>query len=61
MWECDTCTRTFYSQNAVEQHMYALGHWEHYCKPCERVFDNGNNLRMVFLSFLPSQYTDYPN
>lgn len=49
MWECDTCTRTFNSLKASEQHMNALGHWEHYCTPCRRMFDNGNNLRMVFL------------
>ena len=49
MSECDTCTRTFSSLRAAEQHMNALGHWEHYCAQCKRSFDNGNNLRMVFL------------
>lgn len=57
MWECDKCTRTFNSLRAVNQHMDALGHWEHYCAPCGRMFDNGNNLRMVsLLSHLSQQY-----
>lgn len=46
MWECDTCTRTFNSFRASEQHMDARGHWAHYCAPCRRKFDNSNNLRM---------------
>ena len=53
MWECDTCTRTFNSLKAAEQHMNARGHWEHYCAPCRRMFDNGNNLRMVSLPSSP--------
>ena len=51
MWECDTCTRTFNSLKASEQHMNARGHWEHYCAPCKRMFNSGNNLRMVSLLF----------
>lgn len=59
MWECDTCMRTFNSMRAAEQHMNALGHWQHYCAPCQRRLDNGNSLRMVSLLF--SHYTlPYP-
>ncbi|KAF6813038.1 zinc finger protein [Colletotrichum plurivorum] len=54
-FECDSCSRFFGSQKAVEQHMTALGHWadpasdgpNYYCDydACSEAFDDEEGLR----------------
>lgn len=34
--ECNTCTRTFQSEHAKEQHMTAVGHWYYRRSPASR-------------------------
>ncbi|KAF1983621.1 zinc finger protein [Aulographum hederae CBS 113979] len=43
-YECDTCTRTFANQAAVNQHMNALDHWapRFNCESCGRDFSSQN-------------------
>ncbi|EXU97482.1 double-stranded RNA-binding type zinc finger domain protein [Metarhizium robertsii] len=40
MYECDSCTRVFYSYRSCEQHMDALDHWAplYECETCTREF-----------------------
>ena len=43
-YECDICSWNFRTEYAREQHHSS----EHaYCEPCQRPFQNENNLRMV--------------
>jgi len=44
MYECETCSHRSRSWSSVEKHMDANGHWEHWCKKCERKFSNKNSL-----------------
>ncbi|KAJ5610787.1 zinc finger protein [Penicillium lagena] len=45
-FECDTCYFSSFSQSVVNQHMSDEGHCEHYCRSCQRQFQNDNNLQM---------------
>lgn len=49
-YECESCEKVFSSKSAVENHMHAKRHWEHYCDECKLVFDDANCLRMVCAS-----------
>lgn len=46
--EYEHCPRAFYTQQQARQHMDDTGHWRnHWCRECQRGFQNANNLRMV--------------
>ncbi|EGC48988.1 conserved hypothetical protein [Histoplasma capsulatum var. duboisii H88] len=42
MYECETCTRAFYSQSACNQHMNDTNHWApvYECETCTREFSS---------------------
>lgn len=44
---CDTCSSKFATESAAEAHMQVQGHYQNYCKSCDRRFQNANNLQMV--------------
>ncbi|KAL8751995.1 MAG: hypothetical protein Q9184_005879, partial [Pyrenodesmia sp. 2 TL-2023] len=44
-YECDTCNASFRTQTGCNNHMESRGHWANYCSPCQRQFDNANNLK----------------
>ncbi|KAJ5893626.1 hypothetical protein N7495_005317 [Penicillium taxi] len=43
---CETCDKKFQTSSAAEKHMRDRGHYENYCRQCDRHFNNANNLRM---------------
>ncbi|PYI00556.1 hypothetical protein BO78DRAFT_329737 [Aspergillus sclerotiicarbonarius CBS 121057] len=45
-WPCETCDQMFFSERAAERHMQDMNHYRHYCRDCDRRFQNENNLRM---------------
>ncbi|KAI4185736.1 MAG: hypothetical protein LQ346_005833 [Caloplaca aetnensis] len=45
-YECDTCNASFRTQGQRNDHMEQQGHRANYCIPCQRQFDNANNLKM---------------
>jgi hypothetical protein len=51
VFECETCTRTFSSQDAADQHMNAKGHWQPTvpCETCSQLFytEEGANQHMA--------------
>lgn len=44
---CQKCPEKFYNQDAADKHMDMLEHYRAYCRPCDRHFQNENNLRVV--------------
>lgn len=49
-YECETCTHSFDSRAEAKQHMYQRDHWRTYrCKPCNKGFENENNMRQVYV------------
>ncbi|KAG6079707.1 hypothetical protein E4U30_000812 [Claviceps sp. LM220 group G6] len=43
--KCETCSLLFRSDAEANRHMQQHGHYKNYCKPCDRHFENENNLR----------------
>lgn len=47
-FECEACNLAFTSQQAARRHMDQSNHWRvHWCGPCQRGFQNENNLDQV--------------
>ncbi|SMR53152.1 unnamed protein product [Zymoseptoria tritici ST99CH_1E4] len=45
--ECEACNAMFHSHQDARRHMDSLNHWRtHWCRSCQRGFQNLNNLRM---------------
>lgn len=49
---CEKCNLVFWSEAAADRHMEEKGHFRNYCAPCNRRFQNENNLQMVGVSFV---------
>ncbi|RAL04020.1 uncharacterized protein BO80DRAFT_486265 [Aspergillus ibericus CBS 121593] len=45
-WPCETCNLMFFSESTAEKHMREKNHYRYYCRPCDRRFQNENNLKM---------------
>ncbi|PKY06020.1 hypothetical protein P168DRAFT_296299 [Aspergillus campestris IBT 28561] len=43
---CEVCNAMFRTQDAVDKHMAAKGHYKNYCQECRRHFNNENNLKI---------------
>lgn len=47
-YDCEACNLQFGSFNAARRHMDNNNHWrQHYCRECQRGFQNENNLQQV--------------
>lgn len=51
-WEkahkCEACKQSFHSRAEAKNHMHQQDHWRTYrCKPCDKGFENENNMRQV--------------
>lgn len=48
IFECEGCSWTFDSRAQAKAHMQEEDHWvDHRCQPCNKGFENENNLRQV--------------
>ncbi|USW55679.1 Putative Zinc finger C2H2-type [Septoria linicola] len=44
---CEACNAMFYTPQQARSHMDQTNHWRvHWCAPCQRGFQNANNLKM---------------
>ncbi|KAK2861159.1 hypothetical protein FQN49_004485 [Arthroderma sp. PD_2] len=49
-YECETCNNKYRSRDDAIQHMEDYWHYNLYCDPCDRTFQNQNNLKMHLTS-----------
>lgn len=53
-FKCETCYRRFYTQKSADQHMDAVNHYKgHCCRPCSKILQTENALKMVCYSYAP--------